>query len=233
MIKNFLLSLSFISRIPINVRVNNFSSRVKEIPTYFPLVGYLVGIIYYFGAYFESLFLKVLFLTLSFYLFDLFHFDGLLDMFDGFFNQSSKEKRLEIMSKGDVGPFAVFFGTLYIIILWTLYNQTNPFHFIISSVLGRYSMVFLLYFSNPAKNSGLGKLLFPFKKKNLIISTLFTLPLMLFSLKKYVISFAATIFISYIISIISKKKIGGITGDVLGGTCLLTHEFVLLILEVV
>jgi adenosylcobinamide-GDP ribazoletransferase len=232
MIKNFLLSLSFISRLPLNINVNDFDRRVKKLPSFFPLVGYIVGSIYYLGALSNNLALKVFFLVLAFYFFDLFHFDGFLDTLDGFLNQSTKEKRLEIMSKGDVGPFAVFFGTLFVVVFWNLYLNANPFYFFISSTFGRYSMVLLMAFSKPAKKEGLGALFFPFEKKNLLISTIFTFFLIVF-FKEYIISLTVTLIITYLISKIATSKIGGVTGDVLGGTCLFVNGLILLILEVV
>ncbi|ABR30718.1 cobalamin synthase [Thermosipho melanesiensis] len=232
MIYDFLLSLGFISRIPINIKVKAFEVRVKRLPIYFPLVGYIPGILFFFGGSFENFLLKILFLILGYYFFDLFHFDGFLDTLDGFLNQSSKEKRLEIMSKGDVGPFAVFFGTLYVVVFWTLYLEIPPITFIYSSVFGRYSMNLLMFFSKPAKKTGLGALFFPFQKKNLLFSSFFLLPL-LFSMKYFFISYVVTVVFSYLMSIVSNSKIGGVTGDVLGGACLMTNGLLLVVLGVV
>ncbi|MBT1247656.1 MULTISPECIES: adenosylcobinamide-GDP ribazoletransferase [unclassified Thermosipho (in: thermotogales)] len=230
MIYDFLLSLAFISRIPIKVRYSE--KRIKNIPGYFPLVGYIPGIIFFLGGYFENFFVKIIFLILGYYFFDLFHFDGFLDTIDGFLNQSNKEKRLEIMSKGDVGAFAVFFGALYIVIFWNMYFTLSPTFFFYSSVFGRYAMVSLMAFSKPAKEKGLGAIFYPFERKNLIYSTVFLTPL-LFNIKCFVMSFFITLLFSYFMSIISKKKIGGITGDVLGATCLITSELLLVILGVI
>ncbi|ANQ53801.1 cobalamin synthase [Thermosipho sp. 1063] len=230
MIYDFLLSLAFISRIPIKVRYSG--RRMKNIPGYFPLVGYIPGIIFFLGGYFENFFVKIIFLILGYYFFDLFHFDGFLDTIDGFLNQSNKEKRLEIMSKGDVGAFAVFFGALYIVIFWNLYFTLSPTFFFYSSVFGRYAMVSLMAFSKPAKEKGLGAIFYPFERKNLIYSTVFLMPL-LFIVKYFVVSFFITFLFSYFMSIISKKKIGGITGDVLGATCIITSELLLVILGVI
>ncbi|ONN27153.1 cobalamin synthase [Thermosipho affectus] len=230
MIYDFLLSLAFISRIPIKVRYSE--RRMKNIPGYFPLVGYIPGIIFFLGGYFENFFVKIIFLILGYYFFDLFHFDGFLDTIDGFLNQSNKEKRLEIMSKGDVGAFAVFFGALYIVIFWNLYFTLSPTFFFYSSVFGRYAMVSLMAFSKPAKEKGLGAIFYPFERKNLIYSTVFLMPL-LFIIKYFVVSFFITFLFSYFMSIISKKKIGGITGDVLGATCIITSELLLVILGVI
>ncbi|MFN3327613.1 MAG: adenosylcobinamide-GDP ribazoletransferase, partial [Fervidobacterium pennivorans] len=129
---DFLLTLSFISRLPVKIKnIDEWEKRIKRIPVYFPVIGYIPGTIYSIGVLFAHSLsnYKLLFIfgamAIGYYFFDLFHFDGLLDMFDGFLNQSNKERRLEIMSKGNVGPFAVFYGMLYILLFYQLMSTLN------------------------------------------------------------------------------------------------------------
>ncbi len=234
-LKNILLTFSFISRLPVKLSdLPDWEFRMKQIPAYFSIVGYIPGLIYFMGG---VLFLRLgliaplLSVVLGFYFFDLFHFDGLLDMLDGFLNQSSKNKRLEIMSKGNVGPFGVFYGVLYVIIFWELITSLEPVVFVFGSVFGRYTMDVVLTFSKPAKNEGLGVMLFPFNKFLLVPATLFTLPLLIIDVKIFLVSIFSSWVVGFLISKISEKQIGGVTGDVLGGSCLIGQIFVLLILN--
>ncbi|MFN6991440.1 MAG: adenosylcobinamide-GDP ribazoletransferase [Fervidobacterium sp.] len=234
-IEDFLLTLTFLSRIPISLNSEAFK-RIRNTPTYFPLIGYMPGIIYYFGTHLVakntgSTFYVFFSMVLGFYLFDLFHFDGLLDMFDGFLNQSTKERRLEIMSKGNVGAFAVFYGTLYVIAFWELLKISRPVYFLLASVFGRYTMVVTLYFSKPAKREGLGAMFYPYSKKRLYSAVISTFPLFFFKPLGYVLAMITSILVGIIISYISEKKIGGITGDVIGGSCLLSQLFILFTLN--
>ncbi|MFN3691842.1 MAG: adenosylcobinamide-GDP ribazoletransferase [Fervidobacterium sp.] len=233
--EDFLLTLTFLSRIPINLNSETFE-RIRNMPTYFPLIGYIPGTIYYFGSYLaskniESTFSAFFTMVLGFYLFDLFHFDGLLDMFDGFLNQSTKERRLEIMSKGNVGPFAVFYGTLYVIAFWELLNISRPVYFLFASVFGRYTMVVVLHFSRPAKKEGLGAMLYPHSQRILFNALVATFPLFFFKPYVYVLALIGSMLIGIVLSYISEKKIGGVTGDVIGGSCLLSQLFILFILN--
>ena len=99
------LAFSFMSRVPLGGKGN-----VRHVPRYFTLVGYLAGAVYYTGhRWMPGDIGTIATIVIGFMLFDLFHFDGLLDTFDGFLNQSGRDKCMEIMSKGDTGPFAVFF----------------------------------------------------------------------------------------------------------------------------
>ncbi len=230
------LAFSFLSRLPIQFgNVNDWEAKVKKMPAYFPLVGYIPGFIYYFGSLLQSKYqefnvlISMLFISLGFYFFDLFHFDGLLDMFDGFLNQSSKERKLEIMSKGNVGPFAVFYGTLYVIVFWELFKRSSPIVFLFGSVFGRYTMDVVMLFSKPAKPTGLGALFFPFNKALTLYATITTLPLLFFSVKLYMLSLVISWIVGIIIALISKKLIDGVTGDVLGGSCLIGQVVIILI----
>ncbi|MGC8902377.1 MAG: adenosylcobinamide-GDP ribazoletransferase [Fervidobacterium sp.] len=231
-IVDILLTFSFISRLPIKLKdLPDWKERTKKIPAYFPLVGYVPGFIYALGSFLTlrlGIIAPVLSLIFGFYYFDLFHFDGLLDTLDGFLNQSSKEKRLEIMSKGNVGPFAVFYGVLYVIIFWELFNQIPFYYLLFGSVFGRYAMDVVLLFSKPAKSQGLGAILFPFEKSLLIPATVLTTPLAFLGIKEYITSLTLSWITGFIISKISERQIGGITGDVLGGSCLLTQLAILL-----
>ncbi|MFN4190410.1 MAG: adenosylcobinamide-GDP ribazoletransferase [Pseudothermotoga sp.] len=230
MLKDLLITLSFISRLPINLsQIEDFDRRIKRIPCYFTLVGYLPGLIYFVtGTFSENLTFRIFGIAVGFYLFDLFHFDGLLDMFDGFLNQSDKEKRLQIMAKGDVGPFAVFYGTLYVIAFYNTFSILDPIDFAYASVFARYSMTILLKISKPAKSTGLGALLFPPCKLCPLIGILFSTPFLLFSRLKYLVSLFICLLTAFLVKLISERKIDGVTGDVIGGTAMLTQLFILL-----
>uniref|UniRef100_A0A7C4CF50 Adenosylcobinamide-GDP ribazoletransferase n=1 Tax=Fervidobacterium thailandense TaxID=1008305 RepID=A0A7C4CF50_9BACT len=142
-------TLSLLTRLPSNVNFGgNWKERFRKSPRFFTTVGYLPGLLYAFMRWMAcnagnkwELVVTALGLSVGFYFFDLFHFDGLLDMFDGFLNQSSKDRRLEIMSKGNVGPFAVFYGTLFILVFFELFRNVKPSVMFFSSVFGRFTVL--------------------------------------------------------------------------------------------
>ncbi|WP_448377983.1 adenosylcobinamide-GDP ribazoletransferase [Fervidobacterium sp.] len=235
LLTDFLLTLSFISRLPVKIKnIDEWEKRIRRTPIYFPVIGYIPGAIYSFAIVLANSLstYKLLFvfgaMAIGYYFFDLFHFDGLLDMFDGFLNQSNKERRLEIMAKGDVGPFAVFYGMLYVLLFYQLMSTLDWQAFLFASVFGRYEMGLLLTFSKPAKPKGLGAMLFPYNKRYTAYSVIFLIPLLFISPLMFFISLTLTITMAYLISRVSEIKIGGITGDVLGGSCLISQMVVLL-----
>lgn len=221
------MTFSFLSRIP-----TGGNGDIRKISKYFPLVGYAAGGIYSAGLYFSnSTYMILAMMATEFFLFGLFHFDGLLDTFDGFFNQNP-DKRLEIMSKGDTGPFAVFYGFIFLALLFYSLKISDYIFPLYAGVFSRFSMNILLSTSKPVKKTGLGALFFPYKFCNTIISFLITLPLILLNPELYLISLLISVICGIIMHFISEKQIKGYTGDVLGATVLITFLFILITLNI-
>ena len=170
-------------------------------------------------------------ICITFYLFNLFHFDGLLDTLDGFLNQSGRERRLEIMSRGDVGPFALFFGTLYVLALYSVLLDAKISQILVACVVSRFSMNLLLGLSRPAKEGGLGAALYPYRWCRAFIASAYLLPLLILRPVFVLTGFILSGLIAMVLSRISERKIGGITGDVLGASCLLSELGVMILLH--
>ena len=215
-------AISFLSRIPIGGRGN-----ISKVPSYFSVVGYFAGATYFIIKILFPSFLGTIFaIALGFSLFDLFHFDGFLDTMDGFFSQKTASQKMEIMIKGNIGPSALFWGILYMITYITLFWKIKPFSLFYMAIFGRLSMNFLMDFSQPAKNTGLGKVFYPYDHKNTLFSLIFTLPMIAFP-KMYFLSLSISLFTAVIFNMISKREIGGYTGDVLGCVNMLSQIFIL------
>ncbi|MCD6507692.1 adenosylcobinamide-GDP ribazoletransferase [Candidatus Poribacteria bacterium] len=225
------LTISFLSRIPIGG-----NGEIERIPTHFPIVGYLcagsyIGIRYLLGLISPQI-AVLSSMAVTFYLFNLFHFDGLLDTLDGFLNQSGREKRLEIMSRGDVGPFALFFGTLYVLALYSILLDAEVSQILVACVISRFSMNLLLGLSRPAKMEGLGAAFYPYRWRNALIASAYLIPLLILYPVFVLTGFILSGLIAMILSRISRHKIGGTTGDVLGAFCLLSELGIMISISV-
>lgn len=217
------LAFSFLSRLPFGGK-----GSVKNIARYFTLVGYAAGAVYWAGRrYVPGDLGAVLSILVGFFLFDLFHFDGLLDTFDGFFNQAGREKCLEIMSKGDTGPFAVFFSFFYCLAFYLAFRSSIPISLLFMSICGRFAMNVLLATTQPAKPGGLGALMSPYDHRATLVSAALAAPLAIISPLRWGVSMGVAILIGLLMSLSARRKIGGYTGDVLGATCLLSQLGVL------
>jgi adenosylcobinamide-GDP ribazoletransferase len=217
------LAFSFLSRLP-----SGGKGSVKNIARYFTLVGYGAGVIYWAGrTYIPGDLGAVLSILVGFFLFDLFHFDGLLDTFDGFFNQAGREKCLEIMSKGDTGPFAIFFSFFYCLSFYLAFRSSAAISLLFMSVCGRFAMNILLATTNPAKPGGLGALMSPYDQRATIFGAVLAAPLAIASPVRWAVSMGVAVVVGLLMSVSARHKIGGYTGDVLGATCLLSQLCVL------
>ena len=224
MLDELRLAFSFLSRLPFGGK-----GTVKHIARYFTLVGYVAGLLYWAGRRFVPGDLgAVLTIITGFYLFDLFHFDGLLDTFDGFLNQAGREKCLEIMSKGDTGPFAVFLSFFYCLAFYLAFRSSEPTSLLFMSVCGRFAMNVLLAMTQPAKPGGLGALMSPYEHSATVVSVVLAAPLVFIDPLHWAVSMGMAVLTGVLMSIAARRKIGGYTGDVLGAACLLSQLFVLI-----
>ncbi len=227
MLNDFFSALAFLTILP--VRKKEISQRIL---TYFPLVGFLLGIILtlvnrfltkLFPSSITNLFILLTLILLTGGL----HIDGFADSFDGFFSGKDKGEILRIMDDphiGTKGVVAVFFLLLFkFLILEKLKFKYQPL--ILMPIISRWAMVVAINFAQPAKNEGLGKI-FTEEKDYLprlslsmpcLIASLFTLGLTVFFLafRSIILIFVCIIFIFALLKY-SNKKISGITGDILG-----------------
>ncbi len=209
--KKILGAISFLSRIPVRTNL-----KPSEICGDFPAVGYLSGglyviLIWSWGRSIPAIIVTVFIIYLFF---NAFHFDGLLDSADAFMSQKIRERKLEIMKMGNIGPMALIVGTLYMILKVHVIGDISFMGILASTVSSRYAMVFTAYFSRPAKVNGLGNAIFPVKSRHVLHASIYLIPFLFFPKYLFVIFFA--LISAFLVKFISDRMIGGITGDVLG-----------------
>jgi len=242
--RHFLRALSFLTILPAG---QNRLSEEKELArsmAFFPLAGLVIGLILSAGYYLFSLFLPrsitlwsvvglLAFLTRGL------HLDGFADTLDGLASGGPKERILEVMRDSRIGAFGVIGLILLIggkyLALDQLSNAFIPCSLILMAVMGRNSMVLVCFRSSYARpGGGLAK---PFSEN--------------LKLREMIISLASTCVIAFILqgwkgllllvgiylfSIGYKfffiRKLGGVTGDVLGGANELSELLCLILLVI-
>ncbi|MDN5342147.1 adenosylcobinamide-GDP ribazoletransferase [Oceanotoga sp. DSM 15011] len=234
MLNDIFVAFGTISRIPVPT-VKNVN--IKRSVIYFPLVGIFASfVLWLFQMIFINIFniniTFILNMILYFYLFQYFHFDGILDLFDGFGAQIRDiEERRKILKDSRIGAFSLLYGIFYIILYIFLIFQNKDFWYMMP-IFSRFSVPVLLSISKPAFDEGLGKMYFPFKKLYLIPSFLIVSITAFISLKIFLIGIISSIISSFLLNIISNKKINGINGDVIGANICLTEIIFLLIINI-
>jgi adenosylcobinamide-GDP ribazoletransferase len=238
--KNFILMLQFLTRIPINIEIDVDENSFKSAMVYFPLIGLVVGILN--ALVFLSLSLifsnsiTIIFVTLfNVCLTGAFHLDGLADTCDGIYSARKKERMLEIMkdsSIGTNGSVAIFFDLALRIGLLTSINNTNyniVKAIIISCVLSKTILVLLSYVSTYArKEGGLGNVFIGKISLKTLIIALIIMAALTYSLVglNAIFIIVPTILIMILFEKYIKSIIDGITGDILGAASELTEILV-------
>lgn len=206
----------------------------------FPLIGLIFGIILYIShlalsAVFSPAICNILVLFMLALLSGAIHIDGLADSIDGFYGGKNKKEILKIMKDERVGAMALT-GVLFNFLIKTasingISSEEMMAGLILMPAIGRWSMVATAFFSNYAREGeGLGK---PFTDMTtpaiFTIATSITLAAALSLLGfKGLITFLLTGIATLLIIVFSKKKIGGVTGDIIGASGEITETIFLL-----
>ena len=224
--KRFLVALQFLTIVPVRIPSEIAKEDFGRSLLYFPLAGMFIGLALS-GTTFLSTFLPnpvvaVLIVILSIVLTGGIHLDGFADTCDGFYGHRSKEQILEIMRDSRVGVMGAA-GVFCLLALKCTLIATIPHHvlwklLIMMTVFARWSQVLVCCTSNYAREEGKARYFVEYAgKKELLAGGIFAVVLFLFLMKLpglvlFVLSLLPLVlFISY-----AKRKLDGVTGDVIG-----------------
>lgn len=240
--EQFIILIQFMTRIPIPLKISYSEKKLGKSIKFFPLVGLIIGLILYFANFLIIVYLKNIFynktiiaiflIILEILIVGIIHIDGLADTFDGLFSYAKKEKMLEIMKDSRIGTNGAVVLILYFIAKTVLISEiitTNPKYLIIFPIIARLSTPVNAGLSNYARKSGMSNAII---SENGIFEAIFSLALSII-LVFYIIDIKGIVaisiaFIFIIIFMLNvRKKIDGITGDIMGACLELTSILVL------
>jgi adenosylcobinamide-GDP ribazoletransferase len=241
---NFLRALSFLTILPCGQVTLSEEKKLARSMAFFPLVGLVIGLLLALGYYlFSFLFPKSLVLWLTIGLLALLtrglHLDGFADTIDGLGSGGPKENILEVMRDSRIGAFGVISLILLIggkyLALDQISNSSVPYSLILMAVMGRQSMVLVCCRSSYARpNGGLAK---PFtenlgyRETAWSLLSAFGVTLLFMGVKGIVLFFGIGLF-SLGYRFFFMKKLGGVTGDILGAANELTELLCLILLVI-
>ena len=242
--RDFFRALSFLTILPVGQNRLSDEKELARSMAFFPLVGLVIGLLLTMGYYVFSLFLPksitlwstvglLAFLTRGL------HLDGFADTLDGLASGGPKERILEVMRDSRIGAFGVIGLILLIggkyLALDQLSNAFIPYSLILMIVMGRNSMV-LVCFRSPYARPGEG-LAKPFTENLGYRETVWSsvtalgIALLVMGLKGILLFFGISLFsLAYRFFFI--KKLGGVTGDILGGANELSELLCLILLVI-
>lgn len=221
--------MSFLSRIPVKVE---YPAEMKLV--FFPIAGLIIALLAYlshfiFAAVFSIEITALLLLSFYVYLSGALHLDGLGDFFDGYFADRDREKTIQIMHDSNSGIYAVVALILVLILKYLLFKELlfkSQIEFLLMmGVMARFYAALALGLFKAAEASVWAKSVeAKIGKKDVIQAFLVSLIILSFIVlifgSQYIkIIFIAAVFnigLLYYLANWSKKKIGGISGDLCG-----------------
>ena len=230
MIKQFLILIQFMTRIPVFVNVEYDEEKLGKSIKYFPLVGAVIGI-FLFGINFlagkvteNRQIIAVIIVIAEIFITGILHIDGLADTFDGLFSYAKKERMLEIMKDSRIGTNGAVVLILYFITKIILLSEVKPEYILLYPIISRLSTSMNAGLGEYARKDGMSNSIIEKNgPKEAVISVVITavLSFLILKIKGLGVLAAAIVFILIFMRNV-KKKIGGITGDTMGASLELT-----------
>ena len=236
MISDFIQAVRFLTLLPLPGKSK--TENLARSMFFFPLVGFLIGMVSILVIRFLSLDLFIRLEALALVTFPIllsggFHLDGFADFSDGFFGGKDRDDVIRIMKDSRIGVWGVLGVVLVLFWKWellaSLSNRTSAV--LLSLTASRWAQVALSYFLPPATpGSGLGaQVAKNVKVRELAGATAFLTVLIFFLKGPGIICFLALLPFLAALGFLFYKRLGGLTGDLLGAASELTELFILVV----
>ncbi len=240
MLTSFHFALSFLTTLPFPFKKSLSAREVAASLSWFPLVGFLLGLIVSLVFHLLTPLLprqinSVIILIVLVLLTGGFHLDGLADTTDGFLSaRKHPEDILKIMKDSSIGTMGGLGLILVLLLKYTAITQLPDRNvipcLILLPVYGRFSIVILAFLASYArKEGGLGEAITQqVSSHEIAYASAFTImgTLLLTGFKGFLVLIILT-FYAWGIKIYTTRRIGGITGDLLGFCCESSEALVL------
>lgn len=204
---------------------------------FFPLVGFLIGILSFglyllFGSFFPPRIATFVLLIGPIVMSGGLHMDGFADFCDGFFGGNDKADVLRIMKDSSIGVWGALGMVLLVLVKFELLLALPSMiaFFLLAMTASRWAQVVLCFYLPYAGLGGglseqvAGKI----GRREIFGATLFLIPFFFWLGKEGFFIMAGLVLFLFLLGIYFKKRIGGITGDLIGTISELTEVFVLL-----
>jgi adenosylcobinamide-GDP ribazoletransferase len=241
MLKMFLMQIQFLTRVPIPVKIEFDEKKFAKSMILSPVIGLLTGIIlggiYYFVQMTgKQIFAAVAVVTAEIIITGGLHLDGLADTFDGIFSNRPKNKMLNIMKDSRIGTNGTLALILIILCKTALLVSINEMRLVLylfaMPAVSRMSILWAAGTSAYAARDGMGKSVVKYTGvKEIISGTIISGIISAVFLRwASLVVLPAAIAFTLLFCAYVKRKIGGITGDIIGAVIELTEIVVLFVL---
>jgi adenosylcobinamide-GDP ribazoletransferase len=231
---SLVFAIQFLTVVPLIPRVEVDDGTAKKALIFFPLIGFMLGLfllvlwkLLALSHRFNSLTIALLLVAGDIVITGAFHLDGLSDTSDAFLSTGkSREEKLSIMKDSHIGAMGatvlIIALLLKIFLIREVLDLTLPITLLIYPAIGRWSQVAAYYRSPYIREGGIG---FIFSQqvdfKILALTSLWLIPCLLFPGFYLILLFNLLFLLCYLYYV--QKKVGGITGDILGSLTILSE----------
>jgi adenosylcobinamide-GDP ribazoletransferase len=248
MMKNFVNAIQFLTIVRVSKKHVLEEGDLAKSMLYFPLIGFLLGVILiYADKVFRLIVLpdpigNVLLVLLMVLLTRALHIDGLADTFDGLMGGKCKDSRLAIMKDSRIGTAGVL-GIVFILLLKylclnSLVNSEKIAALLVAPMLARWSQVIMAFEGNYGRQEGMAKAFVGhLRTSGLAYASLFAIGLTAFVIAQeearaaFLIcgAIGGVVLLTLSARWYFARKLGGLTGDVIGAVNELNEVLVLLL----
>lgn len=225
--KMFLTALGFLTLIPYHRGLKTDRASLGRSMAAFPIVGLLLGGALvvsnaFLSQHMSERLVNIVMITSLFVITGGLHIDGFMDTVDGLAGGRTKEDVLRIMRDSHVGALGVVGVCLLVLVKWEALNSmesgSKNAALFIMPVVGRWGMTLLAYTSTYARDEGLGRPFVEGLTRNGLLfafATALAVSVLLGGVGGVIVLAAASI-MCLLWSKWFERKIGGVTGDVIG-----------------
>ena len=238
------LAVTFLTRVPVHPRR---AVRAPDLPSavpWFPIVGMLVGLVVG-GAYAGGAQLwprplaATIAVTIGIVVTGAFHDDGLADMVDAFGGGYTRDDVLRILKDSRHGTFGVSALVVVMAVRVTSISSLGPrdalFAIVAAHALGRAGAVALMGLAPLGAANGLGaSYASELRRSQVIRGAVAGLAISIAALAVWGLVAAAFVAIAAaLVAWLARRKVGGVTGDVLGALAIIGELLTLLVASAV
>ena len=230
MFSGFALAISLLTTLPF-FKIHNFYKGINGYSVmFYPLVGFLLGLILYathsiLSPYIPPMHLGIIIFTLLVLLTGALHLDGFSDTVDGLY--VSKEKALQVMKDSHIGGMGMIITATFLILKASSLANFEAFYLLpIILMLSRLNAVLAIYFYPYISEGGMASLAkSELKKSQMLIALFYSLVLAFFFNEMILV--VSSLLILFVIKLFFMKRYGGFSGDIYGFSIEIT-ELILL-----
>lgn len=237
MIHDFLSAVRFLTVLPLPSDASTRPNALARGMLFFPVVGLFIGglslgLFWILGFFFPSRIAVLSLLIAPILITGGLHVDGFADFCDGFFGGKDKSDILRIMKDSRVGAWGALGIALLVLTKFELLQTLSDraIVFLLAMAASRWAQVLLSFYLPYAGLAGgvskqvAGKV----GLREVLGAALFLFPFLLWFPPKGILILGGLLPFLFLLGLFFKKRVGGLTGDLLGAASELTEVFIFL-----